>query len=470
MEKRIHLFVSRKNVLTWLVAILLVGSAALRIAYFCEKGTEALTMWMGLILPLAACLFYGITVVLNGKEHLFRTAFSFGLMCVYYAYVMVCAVESVWFGIILCLMMLVVTVIYNVVMVGKIRHNWLLVLILITMLGTQVYFGVKQDAANVLDWDLTRLADIAMTLAVLFTMFAMSPHLDGQYHPTWGDRKEGRRVRTIPPMSYVTPYLMPQRNEANNSIYDSIEITELEKYIHRKRREGLTNFGMQHIFMAAYVRCVAMYPGLNRFVSGQHVFSRDRDIQFNMTIKKEMSVEAPDTCIKLHLDPADTIYDIYGKFDKAVQEVKNSPLDNDMDKTAAFLTYIPGVLLRFVVSLLKLLDYFGLLPKFLLEVSPFHGSVFFTSMGSLGIPPIVHHLYDFGNVPAFCAFGCKRRANELAPDGTVVRRKYVDFSFNLDERTVDGFYYATVLKTFKRIMANPERLETPPETVLRDID
>jgi hypothetical protein len=46
----------------------------------------------------------------------------------------------------------------------------------------------------------------------------------------------------------------------------------------------------------------------------------------------------------------------------------------------------------------------------------------------------------------------------------------VDFSFNLDERTVDGFYYATVLKTFNRLLQHPERLDEPPEAVLRDVD
>jgi hypothetical protein len=39
MEKRIHLFVSRKNVLTWLMALCLVGSAVARIAIPCVKGT-----------------------------------------------------------------------------------------------------------------------------------------------------------------------------------------------------------------------------------------------------------------------------------------------------------------------------------------------------------------------------------------------------------------------------------------------
>ena len=145
-------------------------------------------------------------------------------------------------------------------------------------------------------------------------------------------------------------------------------------------------------------------------------------------------------------------------------------LRDDFDKTAAALLMVPGVFLRLVVQILKLLDYFGMLPAFLLEVSPFHGSVFFTSMGSLGIPPIYHHLYDFGNLPVFIAFGRKYRKQEIDADGNVVIRRYVDYVMNCDERTVDGFYYATVLKYFNKLLRNPEVLDDPPEEVVMDID
>jgi hypothetical protein len=131
---------------------------------------------------------------------------------------------------------------------------------------------------------------------------------------------------------------------------------------------------------------------------------------------------------------------------------------------------IPSVLLKFVIWLLKLLDYFGLLPNFLLRISPFHGSMFITSMGSLGIPPIYHHLYDFGNLPVFISFGAKRRVNEVQSDGSVGRKKYIDFTVVTDERICDGFYYATALKYIKRLMMHPEQLDVPPEKVVRDID
>ena len=126
--------------------------------------------------------------------------------------------------------------------------------------------------------------------------------------------------------------------------------------------------------------------------------------------------------------------------------------------------------LKFTVWLLKLLDYFGLLPRFLLELSPFHGSLFFTSMGSLGIRPIYHHLYDFGNLPVFGSFGMKRKAYELAEDGSVVQKKYIDLKFVLDERIVDGYGYATFFKYYRRLIQHPEVLDNPPDEVVRDID
>ena len=58
-------FVSRKSLLVWLSALVMTASAVLRIAYPCEKGAGAATVWFQIVLPVAACLIYVI----------FRTAF-----------------------------------------------------------------------------------------------------------------------------------------------------------------------------------------------------------------------------------------------------------------------------------------------------------------------------------------------------------------------------------------------------------
>ena len=290
------------------------------------------------------------------------------------------------------------------------------------------------------------------------------------FHPTWGDRIDGRRIRTLHPMAQITSYFQWERNICSNFFEESFEITNIDRYIRQKRKEGLSDFGITHVLLAAYVRGIAKYPQLNRFISGQKVYSRGDDIQYCMVIKKEMSVDSPDTSIKVHLNPADTAADVYHKLNAAVESVKaTKELDSNLDGLIQYFNLIPSLLMKFVVWLLKLLDYFGLLPAFLLELSPFHGSLFFTSMGSLGIPPIYHHLYDFGNLPVFGAFGCKRRAVEVLEDGTVVPRKYIDVKFVLDERIVDGYYYATFFKYYRRLLRNPEILDNPPAEIVQDI-
>lgn len=290
------------------------------------------------------------------------------------------------------------------------------------------------------------------------------------YRRRFGDRKDGRLIRSLNPLNRVAMYIMPNRSGASVYFHDSFEITEVENYIRKKRNQGLKGFGIMHVLLSAYVRVVSQRPGVNRFLSGQKLFARDDDIQVLLAVKREMTLDSEETIVKMHFSPTDTADDVYAKLSKLVSDVHSEDPSSDFDKTAGVISLIPGVLLKFAIWFLKLLDYFGLLPRFLLEVSPFHGSFFITSMGSLGIPPIYHHLYDFGNVPVFLSFGAKRKENELRSDGSVVQRKYVDFTVVADERICDGFYYASSFKLMKSFMRNPHQLDTPPEKVIRDID
>ena len=470
MKKRETYFVSRKNPLTWLAALLMLGSVGLRIAYFCGKGAETTTMWWLCVLPAAAGLIYVLLLLLDSKEHFYRTLLPLIMIGAYFVADLVLRGLPKRYVFLNALVILAFLIFYKQITGGHVNRPWLLVPMFLLALALAAYDGRKAFTAGQMELWFRSLSDWGMILAGLLVCFALRPHMDGKYHPTWGDRCDGRRVRTIPAMSRATPYIMKRRNGAHNTITTEVEISNLEKYVREKRKEGMTGFGLNHAFIAAYVRCVSQYPQVNRFIAGREVYSRGDDIQYCMTIKKEMRVDSPDTCIKLHLHPADTSYEVYQKFDQAVSDVKNAPDDsNDFDKTAGILALLPGPVYVLAVKLLEILDYVGWLPRFLLEVSPFHGSVFFTSMGSLGIPAIIHHLYDFGNLPVFIAFGKKYRRHELNADGTVVSKKYVDMGFTLDERICDGFYYAAVLKYLKRLLNDPWRLDEKPETVVEDI-
>ena len=469
------MYVSRKNVLTWLMVLCMVGSAVARIAIPCMKGTWGeLEVWSQIVLPVAATLLYVAIILLRGDEMFYKTAIPVWMMGLYFA-----IVPHIFIGSNPFLLGMLYTCIvfycaaYTVITCGRVRFPWLLIFLLMAPLASILYMVRQMNATlavTVLMIYPAVYADILMFTGALILCFAIRVHHDEKYHPTWGDRIDGRKIRTLAPMAQITAYFQWERNICSNFFEESFEITHVDRYIRQKRREGLKDFGITHVLLAAYVRGVAKYPQLNRFINGQKVYSRGEDIQYCMVIKKEMTVDSPDTSIKVHLNPHDTAEDVYHKLNAAVESVKaTQELDSSLDGLIMALNLIPSIVLKFVVWFLKLLDYFGLLPKFLLELSPFHGSLFFTSMGSLGIPPIYHHLYDFGNLPCFGAFGMKRKALELQEDGTVVQKKYVDVKFVLDERICDGYYYATFFKYFRHLIRNPELLDNPPDVVVEDI-
>jgi hypothetical protein len=285
----------------------------------------------------------------------------------------------------------------------------------------------------------------------------------------FGDRPDGRRLRTIPVMNQFMPYIMKRRSDALNYFSDSFDITETDRFCRKKVKEGMTNFTFLHVFIAAYVRSVSQRPGINRFVAGQKIYAA-KNLDVVMTIKRKMSLDSPDTCIKVRFDPSDTVDQVYAKFNEVVQANAVEGETNSFDKLNRALLYIPGLLLRFTVSFLHFLDYFGLLPRALTKLSPFHGSMIITSMGSLGIQPIYHHIYDFGTLPIFLCYGCKHTEMKVQPDGEVEKRRYVDIKVVTDERICDGFYYASAFKLVRRYVEHPELLEQPPEIVLEDVE
>ena len=456
MERRKHLYVNRKHFAVWLMALCMITSCISRIMLYAGNS-----VWSGMVLPCVAALLYSLIAVCFGKEMFYKTAIPVWLMGLCYGL----EIHSTMAGqpmrfVVVCIIILLFCTGYTVITSGRIRHTWLLLPLYLLALAGIAFTGTQTGCSMI--------ADLLIIAGMMLLLPAVKVHTDGKWHPTWGDRIDGRRVRTAPTMEQITAYFMPNRTGANNLFAESVEIEELEQYVHKKRREGIAGFGMIHVIMAAYVRTVAKYPALNRFIAGQKIFSRGEDIVLCMTVKKALTVSAPDSLVKVHLHPGDTAVDVYHKFNAEVKKAKDEMNNTSADNTVDAFMMVPSLLLKFVIWLLKTLDYFGLVPQFLLEVSPFHGSVYFTSMGSLGIKPVYHHLYDFGTVPAFCAYGRKRKAEEIVK-GEVVERKYVDLKFNLDERICDGFYYASAIKYFMRVLSHPNVLDTPPETIENDI-
>jgi hypothetical protein len=288
-------------------------------------------------------------------------------------------------------------------------------------------------------------------------------------HRRFGDRYDGRRIYSLPPMQYITPFVMKERNDATNYFRGRVDMSYIDDYISKKARdEKLIGFSFMHVVIAAYIRVLSEYPGLNRFISGQRIYKRN-DIVLSLMVKKGYKLNSQETAIKPVFGPADTIYDVYHKFTAEIEKAKKEGDSTNLDNAARIIARLPALFLRCFVSLMSLLDYFGHMPKVIHRASPFHASIFLSNLGSIGIQPVYHHLYNFGNVPIFITFGSVYRSPEISEIGSVIKKKYIDYTVVTDERITDGQYYAAAIKQFNRLMHHPLELDIPPAAITEDI-
>lgn len=285
----------------------------------------------------------------------------------------------------------------------------------------------------------------------------------------FGDRYDGRRLRTLDPFYKIIPYVMRYRVDSQNFFEDKIEISHTEAYLRKRRKNTNVNVSMLHVLIAAMVRTIALRPALNRFIAGQKIYARN-EILVSLAIKKELNIDSPETTIKFKFEPTDTLPQVAEKMNKLIEENKALDTKNDTDKLARLIMICPGWVVKFIVFLMRCLDYVGLMPRIINELSPFHTSFFITDLGSLGIKPVFHHLYDFGTTSFFVAFGIKMREREIDSNNNIVNRKYITMKVVTDERTVDGHYYASAFKLFRTLVQHPEKLEVEPVNLQPDVN
>jgi hypothetical protein len=261
---------------------------------------------------------------------------------------------------------------------------------------------------------------------------------------------------------------MKTRSDAQNLFEDRIEITAVEEWLRSQRAAG-RNLSFLHVFLAAYVRTISQRPRMNRFIAGRRIYARSQ-ICVSFVLKKRMREDSPETVVKLEFEPTATVWDVQKAVDEAVATNKVETAQNDTDLTAKIFMMLPGLVIRFAVWALTALDQRGLLPRVIHRVSPFHTSVFVTDLGSLGVKPIYHHLYEFGTTSVFLAFGSKEKERVVDEDGNASVRRTIGFKAVTDERICDGYDYVYAFKYFTRLFRHPEELEAAPAGVVEDVD
>ncbi len=283
----------------------------------------------------------------------------------------------------------------------------------------------------------------------------------------FGKRPDGRRIKNVDPMQLITAFLMKRRYDSMTMYEDTFNVEVWDRYIKEKAQQGI-KISYMNILIAGIVRMIALKPRLNRFVMNGKIYARPK-IWVSFTIHPELSIDCPDTTIKLCFDGTETILEISEKINEAIRkETVLRTEENGTDKLARFFTSIPSFILNFLVGILKWMDRHNMLPKSIIELSPFHTSFFITNLKSLGINHVYHHTSEFGTNGLFFAMG-KEKQVPVVEKGEVIIQKRMEFSLVSDERFCDGLYYALALRELRKIMANPEVLETRLEAKVEDV-
>ncbi|MBQ6359318.1 MAG: hypothetical protein IJI97_10305, partial [Clostridia bacterium] len=90
----------------------------------------------------------------------------------------------------------------------------------------------------------------------------------------FGRRPDGRRIDKIDPIMKITPYIMPERSDAQVFLRHRADMERMSAYIREQAEKG-ENLSHMQIIVAAYVRAVSSNPYVNRFIMNKQLFARN---------------------------------------------------------------------------------------------------------------------------------------------------------------------------------------------------
>lgn len=276
-------------------------------------------------------------------------------------------------------------------------------------------------------------------------------------------RADGKRLRNTDPMYTVAAQIMNKRVDAMNMITIDIPYDPMQNYLNEKRKQGI-NLSHMAIIVAAYLRTAAEYPQLNRFIVNSKAYARN-EWAIAMVVLKGGEADNG-TMSKMYFENTDTIFDVDKKINDYVTANRETPEKNGTEKIIKFLLSVPG-LLRWGVRLFKLLDRYGLLPKFIIDMSPFHNSLVISNLISIRTNHIYHHCYEFGTTSVFITMGNLREVPKRK-NGEIIFERSIPLGVVMDERICSGSYFAMAFRKMRKYLKNPELLELPAEIINED--
>ncbi|MBR2641131.1 2-oxo acid dehydrogenase subunit E2 [Candidatus Saccharibacteria bacterium] len=270
------------------------------------------------------------------------------------------------------------------------------------------------------------------------------------------------RVKGVSGLSQISIDLKPNRSVSDVFINQKMDLTELSKYIEKKKKEDdkVTYF---HAFLTAIAKTVYNRPKLNYFIANRHIYEHDK-VVLSFVAKVSFDDRSEEMMVMIPIEKNDTIFTIGDKIRQKVDGFRRKKT-GQVDKKGAnsaidFFGKLPNFIRVPLVGVLKWTDKKGILPASLAEDNLYYSTMIVSNLGSIGCGAIHHNITDFGNSSSLLTMG-EIKDEEVIIDGKKEIRKMCEWGMNFDERIADGYYFAKSADLLQYYLENPNELEKP---------
>jgi hypothetical protein len=276
----------------------------------------------------------------------------------------------------------------------------------------------------------------------------------------FGDRKDGYWQKNIDAMHRMAPYILRNRADREAFLEETIDLTNIKKYLEQKNSDNPEKYyTIFQVISSALIKGITLRPRLNSFIAGRRLYQR-KYLSLAFIAKNDFHDSSDESMIMCYADETSTIDTVHQQMEEKIKAIREGEIDNTtniIDK----LTKMPRPLLAFVTWVFRVLDYFGKMPKFMIEEDPHYSTVFLSNLGSIRMNAVYHHLNNWGTNSIFIVIGEYGRSPFFDKQGNVEMKDSLKIGITLDEMIVDGYYYAKSIKLFKYLLENPHLLELP---------
>jgi hypothetical protein len=264
-------------------------------------------------------------------------------------------------------------------------------------------------------------------------------------------RPDGTLIRDLHPYRRIMGYIMPGRNESVVYFDSFIDAEALLSYLPKAKEKF--DVDISHCLVAAIAITMHEQPTMNRFSVGRRLYQRKGVfVTFSMK-RRALDRVAKLATVKMQFDPGEAFRAFCERVNAKIG-VERSPTRTYADREFDVFEAMPRPVLRGGVALMRLADYFNLLPGSFIENDPMYTSVFVANLGSLDMRAGYHHLYEYGTCSAFLMAG-KIEPRPVVVDGRVVARDILHIRWTYDERMDDGLNARFGLAATQRVLENP---------------